>query len=318
MVSIIVPVYNISEYLPVCVESLRKQSCADVEIILVDDGSADGSGALCDRYALEDSRIRVVHKENGGLSAARNAGLDVATGDWILFVDGDDYLVRDAVELLLNVAQQYTDADFVQFFYQETEGDWQPATQGTEQAALTSVPEFFQKLYDLGGVAASACTKLFRKELFKDLRFQEGIRHEDEELMTRLLPQCNKVVYTDLVLYGYVMRQGSIIHSRFSPKAMDIFPIMERRAQTLQALGCDGLATQTQSKMFQTSAWLYCLARKSGFRSEAKELKNRIVQLSKQKNLPLSGQYRILHRVAGKLPAAIGLYYCIRRLTGKT
>lgn len=318
MVSIIVPVYNISEYLPACVKSLQGQTCPDVEIILVDDGSTDGSSILCDEYAATDGRIRVVHKQNGGLSSARNAGLEIAAGDWILFVDGDDYLVRDTVELLLNVTQQCADADFVQFFYQETDGSWQPESQEMGQTVLTSVPDFFQRLYDLGGVAASACTKLFRKELFEGLRFSEGIRHEDEELMTRLLPKCCKVVYTDLVLYGYVMRQGSIIHSRFTPKTMDILPIMERRVQTLQALGCDDLATKTQSKMFQTAAWLYCLARKNGFCSEAKELKSRIMQLSKQKNLPLSGQYRILHRVAGKLPAAIGLYYYTRRLTGKT
>ena len=88
MISIIVPVYNISEYLPACVESLQNQTCPDIEIILVDDGSTDGSGALCDGYAREDGRIHVVHKENGGLSSARNAGVDVATGEWILFIDG--------------------------------------------------------------------------------------------------------------------------------------------------------------------------------------------------------------------------------------
>lgn len=317
MVTIIVPVYNVSEYLPACVESLRKQSYADVEIILVDDGSTDGSGLLCDEYAAKDTRIRVIHKKNGGLSSARNAGLDAASGQWVLFVDGDDYLAHNAVELLLGVAEMQGDADFVQFLYQETDGSWQPEEQVSGAEVLTDVPDFFQRLYGLGGVAASACTKLFRKDLFNSLRFKEGIRNEDEELMTRLLPVCRKVVYTNLVLYGYVMRQGSIIHAAFSPKAMDIFPIMDERARVLQQLGCSDLATETRCRMFQTAAWLYCLARKSGFRAEAAQLEQQILDGAKEKNLSLSGQYRILHRLAGISPAAVKLYYFARRLFGK-
>ena len=318
MVTIIVPVYNISEYLPACVESLRNQTHPDLEIILVDDGSADGSSVLCDAYARQDCRIQVIHKANGGLSSARNAGLDAASGQWILFVDGDDYLAPNAVELLLNVAQGHADADFIQFHYQETDGSWQQEVQNPEQAVLTEVPDFFRQLYDLGGVAASACTKLFRKDLFDSLRFQECIRHEDEELTTRLLPLCHKAVYTKLVLYGYVMRQGSIIHSNFSPKAMDIFPIMDRRISVLEQLGCTDLATETRRRMFQTAAWLYCLARKNGFRPESAQLKQRILAFSKENDLPLRGQYLLLHRLARISPAAVELYYFVRRLTGKT
>lgn len=318
MVTVIVPVYNINEYLPACVESLRKQTCKELEIILVDDGSTDDSGALCDRYAEEDVRIRVVHKENGGLPAARNAGLDVATGEWVLFADGDDYLIPNAVELLLDVAQRYGDADFVHFLYQETDGSWQPEEQLPGEAVQTDVPAFFQYLYDMGGVAASACTKLFRKELFDTLRFKEGINHEDEELMTRLLPQCRKAVYTNLLLYGYVMRQGSIVHSGFSPKAMDIFPIMDERILILQQLGLSALVTETRCRMFQTAAWQYCLARKAGCKEEAAQLKKRILAGTKEKKLPLRGQYRILHRTAGIFPAAVELYYFARRILGRT
>lgn len=317
MVTIIVPVYNTSEYLPTCVESLQKQAYEDLEIVLVDDGSTDGSGALCDEYAAVDSRIRVVHKENGGLSAARNAGLDVATGQWVLFVDGDDYLAKEAVKRLMEVAEIHKDADFIHFLYQETDGTWQPGEQTTQITVKTNVPDFFQYLYDMGGVAASACTKLFRKELLDSLRFKEGIRHEDEELMTRLLPKCRKAVYTNLLLYGYVMRQGSIVHSQFSPKAMDIFPIMDDRIQVLQQLGFGDLAIETQCRMFRTAAWLYCIARKSGHREEAAQLKKRILACAKEKNLPLSGQYRILHRMAGIFPAAVELYYFVRRASGK-
>lgn len=316
MVSLIVPVYNISEYLPVCVKSLQNQTAPDLEIILVDDGSTDGSGDLCDAYAREDSRIRVIHKANGGLSDARNAGMDAAKGEWLLFVDGDDYLVPDAVEQLLSYAEP--DTDFVQFHYQETDGTWLPGKQIANPQICTDPKEMFQRLYEKGGVYASSCTKLWNKRIFADVRFQKGILHEDEELLNRVLPCCQKVVYTDLVLYGYVMRTGSIVHSSFKPRQMDIFSIMERRVAVLDRLGLNVLAQATRAKMFQTAVWQYCLARKNGFRAEATQLKNRILTGAKEKNLPLSGQYRILHKIARIFPAVINLYYFMRTITGKT
>ena len=316
--SIIVPVYNVQAYLPACVESLLGQSCSDIEILLVDDGASDGSGALCDQYAAQDSRVKVIHKKNGGLSSARNAGLDKATGQWILFVDGDDYLAKDAVALLQEALQGHEDADFVQFLYQETDGIWQPEHQQTSRQISTQVPDLFKRLYDMGGVAASACTKLFRRELFANLRFKEGILHEDEELMTRLLPQCHKAVYTELVLYGYVTRQGSIIRSGFKPKSMDIFPIMSDRVAVLESLRLSDLATETRRRMFQTAAWQYCLARKDGFIKEAAQLKQYLLDGAKEKDLPLTGQYRLLHRMIRPVPFAPELYYCIRRIMRKT
>lgn len=318
MVSIIVPVYNIKEYLPRCVQSLLGQSFGDFEILLVDDGATDGSGALCDELAKGDGRIRVVHKPNGGLSDARNAGLDAATGEWILFVDGDDYLVSDAVERLLAQASQ--DADFIQFHYHETEDcTWQGEPAGAVTAETEREPaRMWQRLYELGGVAASSCTKLWNARVFEGVRFQKGILHEDEELINRVLPKCRKVVYTDLVLYGYFMRPGSIVHSGFKPKSMDIFPILEGRIRVLQALGYEELVRQTQTTLFRTAAWQYCLAKKSGFKAQAGELKQKILTLSKEPGLALSGQYQLLYRMSKFTSAAPWLYYLLRRATGKT
>lgn len=319
MVSIIVPVYNIAGYLPACVESLRKQTYSDLEIILVDDGSGDGSGHLCDEYEAADSRVRVIHKPNGGLSSARNAGLDAANGQWILFVDGDDYLVPQAVEKLMTIWEN-TEADFVQFLFHETsDTSWLPADdQHANTVFVTDLREMFERLYALGGVAASSCTKLLRRSLFEELRFQEGILHEDEELVTRLLPMCSGVAYTDLELYGYVSRSGSIVHSEFKPKHMDALTVMDHRIDTLRELGYEDLMRETQRRVFQTAAWQYCLARKAGFRKEAKELKARLLELSKCKGLPLSGQYRVVYALTGVIPLAPELYYILRRLFGKT
>lgn len=317
MVSIIVPVYNIKQHLSVCVESLWKQTYEQLEIILVDDGSTDGSGTLCDEFAWQDPRIRVIHKENGGLSSARNAGLENAAGDWILFVDGDDYLVSTAVEQLVQVAEE--DADFVQFLYRETEDtSWEPGMQEGNIQICTNAQDFFRMMYQLGGTGASACTKLYSRGVFRQLRFCEGLRHEDEELMTRLLPVCTKVIYTDLVLYGYVTRPGSIVHSGFRPKSMDIFFIMEARIRALEQLGLEDLVKDTKQRIFQTAAWQYCLARKSGLKKESKQLKARILETARTADLPLTGQYRLLYRLSKITGLAPEAYYLVRRLCGKT
>lgn len=318
MVSIIVPVYNIKEYLPRCVESLLGQSYDDLQILLVDDGSTDGSGALCDEWAQGDGRIQVIHKENGGLSDARNAGLNHVRGDWILFVDGDDYLVSHAVERLMEFARE--DVDFVQFFYRETEDcHWlgEPR-QSADAKEETDNAQMWQRLYQLGGVAASSCTKLWNRRLFEGLRFQKGILHEDEELINRVLPKCRKVIYTDLELYGYFMRSGSIVHSGFRKKSMDVFPIMEARAAVLEELGYANLVEETRCRVFCTAAWQYCLARKGGFREEAAWLKNKLLELAKISNLPLAGQYKLLYRAAKITSAAPEGYYFIRRICGKS
>ena len=318
MVSIIVPVYNIKEYLPRCVESLTGQSVEDLEILLVDDGSTDGSGVLCDSLAQTDDRIRVIHKENGGLSDARNAGLVQAQGTWLLFVDGDDYLVPHAVQRLLEQARE--NVDFVQFFYRETEdclwrGDPNQEACPVEETDRTKL---WHRLYELGGVAASSCTKLWNRRVFENVRFKKGILHEDAELLNRVLPQCSRVIYTQLELYGYFMRADSIVHSGFRKKSMDVFPIMEGRAQILTEQGCEELARETCARMFRTAAWQYCLAKKGGFREETRELKGKILTLAKEPGLALSGQYGLLYKLSKITSAAPTLYYLLRRVTGKT
>lgn len=314
MISIIVPVYNIEKYLPKCMDSLFAQTDSDFEVILVDDGSTDNSGELCAQYAARDTRVRVIHKENGGLSSARNAGLNAATRPYILFLDGDDYLAPSAVQLLMEIANTNADFDFIQFHYAETDGSWQADPVQAANAQTCADPhEMFRYLYQKGGVAASACTKLYRASLFEHLRFREGITHEDEELITRLIPRCRRVIYTELVLYGYVMRIGSIMRNRFNPHRLDVMDIMDKRVDALQKLGYEELALETRSRQFRTAAMLYCQARRSGAAESAKQLQTKLKVLSRQHDLLLSGQYRLLYRLTRLTKFAPELYYCIRR-----
>lgn len=161
------------------------QSEPDIEVILVDDGSTDRSGEISNAYEEKDRRVVVIHKKNGGLSSARNAGTEVASAEYVMYLDGDDYLRQDAVERCLETMKQYS-SDFIQFLYQEVKEDNEPALNiSIGKIYQANTPrELFEYLYKLGGVAASGATKFMRRELALQIPF-ENIRHEDEMWCTR-------------------------------------------------------------------------------------------------------------------------------------
>ena len=232
--SIIIPIYNVHSYVNKTVESALNQSEPDIEVILVDDGSTDGSGEICNAYAEMDIRVVVIHKKNGGLSSARNAGTEVASTEYVMYLDGDDYLRQDAVERCLETMKEYP-SDFIQFLYQEVREDNEPVLNipiGEIYQAHTS-RELFENLYKLGGVAASGATKFMRRELALQIPF-ENIRHEDEMWCTRAFQNNLTVTYIPAELYYYVMREGSIIHSSFNRHKLDSFTVSEERLNVLQ------------------------------------------------------------------------------------
>jgi glycosyltransferase involved in cell wall biosynthesis len=212
MVSIIIPVYNVQDYLARCVDSVLTQTYTDLEIILVDDGSIDISGDICDEYALLDARVRVIHKENGGLSDARNAGLDVARGNYVAFIDADDYVHPSFVELLLKTINE-TGAQIAVSTWQELKDGDKPrkvktkrprCTILTQEEAISSV--FYQKKLN-----HSACSRIFETQLFNNLRFPEGMLYEDLAIIYPLLCKVEKVALINTPMYYYMHRQGSII-----------------------------------------------------------------------------------------------------------
>ena len=277
-VSVVIPVYNIIDYLPRAVSSALAQTERDVEIILVDDGSTDGSGALCDELALTDGRIRVIHKENGGLSSARNAGVAAAAGEYVLLLDGDDRLHPRAAERTLAVMEE-SGADFVQFRYREVAD-----TVAGEKALL--LPEqsctgyrwaegsaaLFTNLYRLGGEGASACTKLFRRELLERVPF-ENTRHEDEQWCTVAFQQPLAAAYIDDVLYDYVMRPGSIIRGGYSPSRLDVFRVIEQRLDALKELDLAELQETEYRKLFLAVLTNYRDAVNAGDKASAAAVK---------------------------------------------
>ncbi len=224
-ISIIVPVYNAEQYLSHCIDSVLSQSFSDIELILVDDGSPDRSGEICDRYAEQDPRVRVIHKENGGVSTARNAGLDVANGDYITFVDSDDFLDDNMYEKMMAKAREYNSdvvlcdclkeyADRSVLYTHDIRGGFYNRDQLVE--------EYFPHLLMMENVEYPATISnwllLFRRELTKQVRYLEGVRYSEDLLFGAELMYCAKSFYymKGEAYYHYRMNLQSATH-KFVP-----------------------------------------------------------------------------------------------------
>lgn len=212
--SIIIPVYNVEQYLQNCVQSVLTQTYQDLQVILVNDGSTDSSGILCDQLAQQDSRIQVVHKVNGGLSDARNAGLKVATGDYVAFLDSDDvYLQADGLAQLMAVAQA-EQPDVLLFQAVDIYPHRQSARKAydTDYLATHTSIEVFHQLVRTQSFNMSACFQLIRRDLLEQhqIYFEKGLLSEDVDWSLRLWRSVNKVRAINLPLYGYQHRDGSI------------------------------------------------------------------------------------------------------------
>lgn len=234
-VTVVVPVYNVGQYLDDCLSSLRQQSYRGFEAILVDDGSTDGSGAKCDSAAQADSRFRVIHRKNGGLSAARNSGLDAASGKYILFLDSDDALHPEALRHLVEAARQHP-GSIVSADSQAVadEGatpailsarDFEPLSsvafvERTPQQAVAEI--LYQRSID-----NSAWGKLYPAELWHTLRFREGILYEDLDIFYRVYARARKSVHLSASLYLYRVRGGSILR-QFSLRRADVLDVADR------------------------------------------------------------------------------------------
>ena len=208
-ISVIVPVYNVEAYLGACVESIFNQTLKDIEIILVDDGATDNSGKLCDEYQKKDERIKVIHKQNGGLSSARNAGLEIAKGKYVTFLDSDDLYLPKSCELLYNEIEKHR-ADYVIGNYQNCDEDgtpWKNPVFNTEKYKnfKLSITDYHDSFYVMN---SSACNKIFRKSFIDklNLRFVDGAIAEDTIFTTYCFIKSTKVYYFNDVIYLYRQR----------------------------------------------------------------------------------------------------------------
>ena len=209
LISVIVPIYNVEKYLSRCLDSILAQTYKNLEIILVNDGSTDGSGKICEEYKQKDSRIVVVHKKNGGLSSARNAGLDIATGSYIGFVDSDDYISLDMYELLIQKMLRKDDIANIMYVRSYDSGkivsSCVPHTMDEEISSETYLEELLLHIGDV-----SVCSKLFSKELIGNSRFVEGVLNEDLLFIIEIIKRIHSIQFIGSVGYYYFVREKSI------------------------------------------------------------------------------------------------------------
>ena len=236
LISVIVPVYNVEQYLDACMESIVVQTYRQLEILVVDDGSIDSSGEICDRWAERDERIRVIHQPNGGLSAARNTALDIMQGKLVMMVDSDDVLHPECTSVLLNAmrdnAADISIGDYQPFYDGQTVFTEQESPQGSmttyhQHDAILAI--LYQR-----GLTHSAWGRLYKSSLFDGIRYPVGQFYEDFAIIYPLLLKCSKIVKTDSKIYGYRQREKSILQT-FSPKRAAVIDIGEQLEREMAA-----------------------------------------------------------------------------------
>lgn len=213
-ISIIVPIYNVEKYLPECIESILNQTYRYLEVILIDDGSTDQSGRICDQYGRQDSRIKIIHQKNGGAANAKNAGLKVATGRYLAFLDGDDFLENDAYLYMMKALEEYQ-ADVVQCCLRYIYLDRKEDKIANNKISIFDTKSYLEK-YTWDWTCGLMTDKLYKRELFKGICFEEGHKIDDEFFTYQGIMRAKKIVYCPKVIYNYRQRKSSVMYTQSS------------------------------------------------------------------------------------------------------
>lgn len=228
LISIIIPVYKVEKYLEKCIESVLKQTYTNLQIILVDDGSPDNCGKICDEYAKRDSRIDVIHKVNGGLSEARNVGISKAKGRYIGFVDSDDYIKENMYEILLNLIKKY-DADVsICNLYDVIDGNEYIRNKENGIREYSRLDILKEVLLDKN-IQSYAWNKLYKKELFDEVKYPIGKKYEDIGTTFYVFEKCNKIVVTSEPEYYYLKRSDSLVNNVTESTVFDYMELILQR-----------------------------------------------------------------------------------------
>lgn len=281
-ISVIIPVYNVEKYLRECVDSVLAQTYTNLEIMLIDDGSTDSSGEICDEYAGKDGRIRVIHQKNGGVSTARNYGIEHSSGDYLIFMDSDDIMHPQYVQMMLEAAQktgcQMVVCDFQRF--QNTSELW-TAAQSIEEQVLTQEEALSLLNIPIGDSEMSmaiCCCKLYHHCVLRSVRFPTGIRHEDEFFAHRVLCEVPSVCRLRYVLYGYRQHSGSFMaHQQGKEGYYSHLPNLQAMQERIEifAVRYPQLVSGAMRHLLYDTNDMYNILRGqhfSGYKAEQKEL----------------------------------------------
>lgn len=295
LVSVIVPIYKVEKYLQQCIDSICLQTYPLLEIILIDDGSPDGCGNICDQSAAEDSRIKIIHKKNGGLSSARNIGLDIATGEYIVFVDSDDTIHPKYIEILLGLCEEY-DCDVAQC-------DFLCIAEDSVKLPLISQQDI--TFYDNKQAIHELCcgssqtkfsvvwNKIYKRNLFDKIRYPIGRIHEDEFTTYQVLWNIKQMVVTKQYLYYYLQRDDSITGEKYSIKRLDVLEAFRERLSFLKKRKLEDEYHCTLMTFYRLLEEHYILVRKNlsenkkvraSLFEEKEKIKKQIPEIKKKKS----------------------------------
>ena len=270
LISVIIPIYNVEKYIKQCIESVLKQTYKKIEIILVDDGSPDQCGEICDEYVKRDERIRVIHKKNGGLSDARNKGLEMSSGEYVIFIDSDDYIAPTMIEKLFLACEKF-DAQIATCFFERVEGKHETREKQSELQLVTKRryggKELLVSLYSTTNspIAFVAWNKLYKKDLFlsNNIRYPVGKYHEDTFTTYKLIYMSTYVVVINEILYFYRVRPESITTEAFTMKRLDCLEAMAEETDFYESNDEKDLLGMAINQYCYSAIKLYHMAKKA-------------------------------------------------------
>lgn len=280
-ISVVLPVYNVENYLVKSINSVLNQTYANIEIILVDDGSFDNSPAICDKFAMEDKRIVVIHKENGGLSDARNAGTKIATGKYITYIDSDDTVQLDYVEYLYSLIQKYScDMSLCTHTVVYENGKKCPYGDGTEE--VLNAQECLSRMLYHETIDTSAWAKMYRTDIAKGILYPKGKLFEDIGTTYRFFIKSKKIACGYKSKYFYMLRKNSIVSSKFNPHKLDLLEMTDGMAREVTRLYPELESATLRRRVYARFSTLNQMLDVIGYNKERKEIINFILRHKKE------------------------------------
>ncbi len=318
LISVIIPVYNVEKYIRRCVKSVLNQTYKEIEIILVDDGSTDNSGKICDELEKEDLRIKTIHIKNSGAAKARNVGLDKAKGEYISFIDSDDWILPTFLERLLHeCVENNADISKCEVIDVKSEQDIIPNVE--KKSDVYKPIDVLNKIYtERKFFNIAIMNKLYNKKIFDNLRFVEGIINEDEEILCKIILKANKIVVTNEILYCYFLSEKSVTRSSFRKQNLDIMKCFDSRIQQLQDKEYKEVLQQTYADYMKILGQLYYKVYTSEWEDRNKyltEIKDKIKEIRKNngenKYFSFIENVKLIMRLY--CPKALKILYKIKR-----
>ena len=318
LLSVIIPVYNVEDYVARCIESVLNQTYNHLEVILVDDGSKDDSGRICDEFAVKDPRVRVIHKENGGLSSARNVGIDSASGEYITFVDSDDWIEADGYEHLMDLMERYQ-VKLVcggNYNVDGVTGQRTFALCPDKEEVLTS-EEFVRRMFLWQGFDSSACDKIYHRSLLETFRYPEGKVCEDVAVTYKIVFGTDRAALSDRPFYNYFHREGSITISTAAEISDKSFHFSQHTEKIYADVKKNHPAVEPQARFLRVRSLSHILLLldqseadvRSRFASEQCHIRN---ELRKHTGFILSSSYFSQKEKATNLLLILNLYRTLR------